>query len=519
MTRLAIPLVPLLLSALVGIGPTPVRAAEPATPNIVFIMADDVGLGDIGLYHGQRTGKKPLAPTPNLDALARDGMRFSDAHSSTALCSPSRYCAMTGNLNHRSYAKWGVWGSFRKSPIEDTDATLGRVAKRGGLATGFVGKWHLGGDFRKADGTGIYRGDDRGDQPLPVDATEIVGGGPQAMGFDYSFTLPCGIQGPFYTAYENGKWAPFSDDSEIIHLNQDTALDPFFVSDKGPGMGDSQWDPRRTGPMLSDKARGFIAEQAGAGQPFFLCYWSPMVHIPHAPPETFDGVKIRGQTPTHHLDMLLDLDQQVGRIVTALKDAGVYENTLIVFSSDNGGLLDGPGQKAGHDSSGGFRGSKNLPYEGGHRVPFIAVWPGTIAAGSESHEPVAIHDVITTVAAVLGQTLNEKQAMDAISLLPLMAGETGWTNPRDEFLLQGGSGHQLIYRRRDWKLIIDSNHPETEYATMGLFNLTENPLEPESANVMDDPAHAERLKQMTDRYMEIRTSGARSTPPMAGGGL
>ncbi len=494
-------------------------AGRPPAPNVVFIMADDVGLGDVGFYHQARTGDGALAPTPNLDALLRDGMRFSDAHSSTALCSPTRYCAMSGNLNHRSYAPWGVWGSFRATPFKDTDATLGRVAKQAGLATGFVGKWHLGGDFLDAEGAKVYRGQDRGDGVLPVDVRRWVGGGPASVGFDYSFAMPCGIQGPLYTAYENGAWAPFSADSKIIHLNDETAIDPHFVSDKGPGMGDSHWDPRRAGPMLSGKARGFITEQAGAGKPFFLCYWSPMVHIPHDPPDTFDGVKIRGQTPSHHMDMILDLDQQVGRIVRALKDAGVYDNTLIIFSSDNGGLQAGQSLRAGHDSSNGYRGFKNQPYEGGHRVPFLAVWPGKVAPGSESDQPVAVHDVVMTMASALGVGLEDHQAMDAIDLVPILTGVAGYENPREEFLLQGGSGHQLIYRKGDWKLIIDTNNPETQHAVQGLFNLTQHPLEPESANVMNDPAHAARLKQMTERYFEIRTSGARSTPPMSASGL
>lgn len=484
-------------------------AAEPRPTNIVFVMADDVGLGDIGYYHTERTGEPPLAPTPHLDALLQAGMRFSDAHSSTALCSPTRYCAMSGNLNYRSYAPWGVWGSFRKTPFTDRDATIGRVGAAAGLRTAFIGKWHLGGDFLRADGAGVYRGADRGDEPLPVDVSRIVGGGPQSVGFDYSYTLPCGIQGPMYVAFENGGWSPLADDSELIHYTAETAPDPKFVSDKGPGMGDSAWDPREVGPLLSAKAVDFVRDNANAGRPFLLCYWSPMVHVPHLPPETFDNKPIRGETPSRHLDMVIDLDQQVGRIVAELKRTGVYEETLFVFSSDNGGLLDRRGEAAGHDSSGGLRGSKNLPYEGGHRVPFFAVWPAAIEAGAENDTPVAVHDLVATFAAALGVGLEEDQALDSLNLMPLLSGEALSTS-REEFLLQGGSRHELIYRRGPWKLIIQSNHKLTKWEPLALFHLDENPLEEESRNLVADPAHADRVREMFDRYRELRESGERT---------
>ncbi|QDU90275.1 Arylsulfatase precursor [Pirellulimonas nuda] len=481
-------------------------------PNVVFIMADDVGLGDIGYYHRQRTGKAPVAPTPNLDSLAAAGMRFSDAHSSTALCSPTRYCAMSGNLNYRSNAPWGVWGSFRPTPFTDTDATLGRIAQSAGLTTAFIGKWHLGGDFGRADGKGIYRGADRGDKPLGVDVSKMIAGGPPSTGFDYSYTLPCGIQGPLYVAYENGAWSPFAADSRIIHFSAKSAGDPAYVSDKGPGMGDSRWDPSRVGPMIAAKAAAFIENSAAEEKPFFLCYWTPAVHLPHLPPAQFDGRKVRGETPTRHLDMLIDLDQQVGKIVGALRGSDVLDNTLLIFSSDNGGLNDARGQAAGHDSSGGYRGFKNQPYEGGHRVPFFAVWPGKIEPGSRSDEPVAVHDVAATMAAAVGAPLGPQQAQDSYNLLPLLLGQAGFVG-RDELLLQGGSQHEVIYRRGDWKLIVQSNRPATQWRPAALFNLAQSPLEAEGENLIDDPEQAARVKSMLQRYRQLRSSGERTAPP------
>jgi arylsulfatase A len=473
-----------------------------AAPNIVLIMADDMGLGDIGLHHRERTGKPPLAPTPTLDALAAEGLWFSDAHSPTALCSPSRYAVMTGNCNYRSYAPWGVWGTFRESPITGEDATLGKAAQAAGYRSGFIGKWHLGGDFMNAKGTAVYRGDDRGEQPLSVDARKWVGGGPQQLGFDYDFTLPTGVQGPVYVAYENGVWHPLAEDSRLINYNKDTAVDPIFVSDKGPGTGDSAWDSRRINTVLAEKASAFIADSAGE-TPFFLCYWTPAVHIPHTPSATFAG-----STPSKHLDMIRVLDWEVAQIVKALKAANVYEDTLMLFTSDNGGLNDSKAGKAGHRSSGGWRGSKNLPYEGGHRVPLIASWPKVIKPG-RSDAMVNGTDILATIADLAGATLSETQAMDSWSFAALLRGVRDF-EPRRELMLQAGSMNQLIYRQGKWKLIIQTNHRLSKWEPMALFDLAANPMEVEAENMLNHPEHRSRVERMLSRYRELRKSGVRT---------
>lgn len=500
----------LLTIALITVFASFVRADS---PNVVIILADDLGVGDVGLFHRAATGTPPMIETPHMDSLIESGMYFSDGHSSTALCSPSRYCIMTGNLNFRSYAPWGVWGSFRKSPVTDADATLGRIGQAAGLTTGFIGKWHLGGDFMKADGSGIYRGDDRGDAPLPVDVSRLVGGGPQALGFDYSFTMPCGIQGPLYVNYENGEWAPFAEESEIIHLNKDSALYPAVVSDKGPGMGDSHFDTRQVGPLLADKAEAFIREQAGQANQFLLYFCSPMVHIPHLPPDEFDGRLVAGQGITRHQDMIIDFDQQVGRIIDTLKDTGEYENTLIVLVSDNGGLHNQKEVDAGHDASGIYRGTKNHAHEGGHRIPFVAVWPGRIEAGVESTLPVAIHDLPATLASLLGVGLQEDQAMDSLDISDVLLGR-GSAPHREDFLLQAGANKELIYRQGDWKLIIQADWKLTTFEPIALFNLADNVVEDESGNFVADPNYADRLQAMLERYLEIRRSGERTTPAL-----
>lgn len=480
-------------------------------PNIVLIMADDIGLGDIGYEHQMRTGTPPLAPTPAIDTLAEEGMWFNDAHSPTSLCSPSRYAVMSGNYNYRSYAPWGVWGSFRKNAITEEDTTLGRIAQAGGYRTGFIGKWHLGGDFYKKDSKEIYRGDDRGDSELNVDATRWIAGGPQDLGFDYDFTLPCGVQGPFYVAYENGEWYKLSDDSELIHLNDETAIDPYFVSDKGFGTGDSAWDATELNIVLAEKAASFIKTSSKEDKPFFLCYWTPAVHIPHTPPESLDGVKIAGTTPTPHTDMNRVLDWEVAQIVEALKESGEYDNTLIIFTSDNGGLWTQAEQKVGHQSNGGWRSAKNSPYEGGQRVPFIAVWPDVIKPGSVSDAIVNGTDIAATIAAIADTKFKENQAMDSHNLLPIFEGDSS-PDSRKELMLQAGSRNELMFRQGDWKLIIQSNHHLTKWEPIALFNLSTNPKEKEAENLIHNPRYTERVESMMARYREIRNSGDRTAP-------
>ena len=504
---------PLPIAGLLAIILSALPAAA-APPNVVFILADDVGLGDLS-RHVRGLGREPLVETPHLDALADAAVVFADAHSSTALCSPSRYSAMTGNLPHRSRNPWGVWGTFRPSPVTDDDATLGRVARAGGLATGFFGKWHLGGDFRHATEDKLYRGNDRGDEPLPVDVSEWVGGGPRELGFDESFAMPCGVQGPVYVAYENQRWWPFGADAQLVNLTDANALDPLFVSDKGPGPGDSHWDARRVGTLLAERAADFITRHAADGRPFFACYWTPAVHIPHTPPETFFGTPVRGVTPTSHLDMLRELDLQVGHLVAALRDAGVYDDTLIVFSSDNGGLHvgGGNGPAAAHDSSGVFRGKKNDPWEGGHRVPFFLKPP--VAWDVEPHTSdavVTIHDVVATLAGATGVPLEPHQAVDAIDLRPVLADPAAAEAARPDLLLQGGSRNELIYRRGHWKLVIQSNGLLTKWEPSALYDLAEHPTEPPERNRVHDPEQAERVVEMMTRYRE-RRDAPRTTPP------
>jgi len=484
-----------------------VHAAD--KPNIVFIMADDLGLGDVSYQAKHIEKKQPIFETPNMDALAAQGLWFTDGHSATALCAPTRYAVMSGNNNYRCYSPGGVWSTFAETPFKPGEVTLGTVVRDAGYYTGMIGKWHMGGDFHIPGTSKIYRGAKNGDIVDKVDVRQWVGSGPRYVGFDYDFISPCGIQGPLYLLYENEKWYPWSEDSQIVFLNEDNAQNPKDVTDKGPGPGDSHWNARELGKILSGKAVEFIKSGAAKEEPFFLYYCSPMVHIPHIPPTEFDGVKVQGATPTAHLDMVIDLDMQVKRIVDALKETGEFENTLIVMTSDNGGLLDQVATKShGYQPGGGWSGSKNSPMEGGHRVPFFAVWPGKIEPGVTG-ELAVNQDMVATFAALVGTEIPEGQALDSQNLLPLFLGQSGFQS-REFFVNQAGSRQELMYRKMPWKLIIQSNFKRTFYEPKALYHLENDPQE--KTDLMNNPEYRERIKQLFDEYMDIVNSKRPTAP-------
>lgn len=499
------------VTAAAAAGNRPEATRAESRPNIVLIMADDLGLGDLSYHTRTQLNKTPLYETPAIDALAKEGLWFTDGHSSTALCSPTRYCMMTGNNNYRCYAPWGVWGTFRETAFIDGDVTLGSVVKEAGYTTGFIGKWHLGGDFRDQKTGEIYRGNDHKNKNCTADLTHFDNYGPKYCQFDYDFTLPCGVQGPIYIAYENEQWYPLGKGSKLVYLDENSAIDPKDVTSKGPGMGDSNWQTSDIGNLISAKAVDFIHTQSKNEEPFFLYYCSPTVHVPHCPPIEFDGKKIKGATPSCQLDMVLDLDMQVKRITDALKASGQYDNTLIVFTSDNGGLsIDEDTQASGHRSNGGWAGNKNSPMEGGHRVPFFAVWTDHIQPGFTEEHALG-HDMLATFASLVGTKIPAGQAQDSNNLLPLLTGKPGYT-PRDYVIQQAGANCEVMLRQWPWKLIIQSDHKLSKWEPKALYNLEDNPYEKQSGNFIKNPEYKGKVNQMLKDYLEIRTSGAPTAP-------
>jgi len=482
-------------------------AQSTSLPNIVVVLADDIGPGDLSGYR-RLLGEKVVVETPNLDELMAAGISFTDAHSPNALCAPSRYAVMTGNNTYHSYAPWGVWGAYQQSPLKETDMTLGKLMKQAGYQTAFLGKWHLGGDFYRKGTTDIYRPANRNKPQLEVDINRIVGNGAKQWGFDYSLTFPAGIQAVPYAVYENEAWLPLYPGSKLSSVTQKSVSRFGFKLDKQEGLGDSNWNAFDMGPLLVGKAVNFI-QNAATEQPLFLYYCSQAVHLPHTPAMVLDGQAIRGTTPTAHLGMVKELDVQMGMLIKALKAKGIYENTLFLFTSDNGGLLVGPSIKAGHRSPASYRGGKNQVFEGGHRVPFIAVWPGKIPAGGLSSNLISGTDILATLAEVTKQKLAAHQGMDSNNFLATLPQQATPT-PREYLLIQGGTDGKVIYRDGPWKLIMQYDKQTNNIYPESLFNLEENVEENPTGDLIDQPKHKDRVSSMLAQYTAIRKGKLRT---------
>ncbi|MBU2912609.1 sulfatase family protein [Reichenbachiella agariperforans] len=469
-------------------------------PNVIVILADDIGTGDISHYQ-RHYGQNVVVETPHIDKLAREGMFFTDAHSPAALCAPSRYSIFTGNSTYRSYQPWGVWGAYQRSPIEEEDLTLGELMQQAGYHTGFFGKWHMGGDWkRKSNPDEIYRSP-RVEPEMDIDLSERLAGGPMQNGFDYAFTFPSGIQDVPYAVFENNEWYPLTDSSELTLITQ-KKMDKLKVKlDKDEGLGDSAWDPHDMGPLLANKAVGFITAQSQTAEPFFMYYCSEAVHLPHTPPTTLNGTTIAGSYPVPHMDMIKELDEQVGQMATALKEKGLYDNTLIIITSDNGGLGFRQTLATGHRPSGIFSGHKNSIQEGGHRVPLIASWPGHIDTNMRSDAAVQALDIHATLADLLDQQIGSSQARDSRSMLPLLEGKT---KPiRKQMIIQGGTSREMAYYEENWKLVVQFDPKDKTDKTRkpkALYNLKNDVRE--KNNLLE--TENKRARKMFARFNEMR---------------
>lgn len=469
-------------------------------PNIVVVMADDIGLGDIGFYHLQRTGQKPLVPTPNIDKLISEGMRFSDAHSPASLCAPTRFSMMTGNFSFRNTRRpWGVWSPAEDAGIDPNYTTVARIAKQGGYNTAFFGKWGLGGEWDS--------------WPKDLSGYEQTDKGANYYGFEYSVELPQGIQNIPYAFYENGSFLKLKEDSKIAKIPfEQLKYHDEKKRKKGGSVADSNWDSSLAGSILAVKAVTYINEQAKNTKPFYMYYCSQAVHVPHTPPFDLNGQKIAGSTLGRHGDMIVELDVQVGMLIDALKKNNLYKNTLFVFTSDNGGLNENKDlTDAGHDSSNGLRDKKGAISEGGHRVPFIAVWPGKIKPRTKSDVPIVAHDLVATIASIAEVPVDRTKIFDSANLISIFM--NGENKPLHKYLMhksQASDGPFYALRQGDWKLIMKGENKKElgKLTSIGFYNLKDNIKEDPSKNQINNPEHMNRIKRMKVKYLELWNEGA-----------
>jgi len=415
------------------------NAADTRKPNIVFILADDLGYGDLGCYN-----QASKIPTPNLDRLATEGMRFTDAHAPASVCTPTRYALLTGRYCWRSRLKSQVLGPWGATLIEPGRLTVAQLLREHGYATACIGKWHLGMQWPTTDGRPPASATNRLSN---VDFTKPIGEGPTTRGFDYYFgpDLP---NYPPYCFIEN-------DRTVGIPSLPDTGREDGF---NRPGPMLPGWKLVNILPELAKRAVKYVEDSAKVSppKPFFLYFPLTAPHYPVVPAPEFHGRSQAGE----YGDFVVQTDWTVGQVLDALKRTGLADNTLVIFTSDNGPEITGevkPGvydraQQYGHYSAGVLRGAKRDPWEGGHRVPFLARWPGRIRAGAVSGEIICHVDFTATVAALLGAKLPDNAAEDSFNLLPAFFGQKLGPPVREATVHHGASGKFAI-RRGDWVLV------------------------------------------------------------------
>lgn len=529
-------------------------------PNVVMIMADDLGWSDIAAYRRYQVnvmghdlsalgGTDPI-PTPNLDRLCNEGMMFTDAHTAAGLCAPTRFSMMTGSNPYRNGRETGTWAIHATSAFTADGRyhkTVGEVAQAAGYRTAFLGKMHLGG--------GTLDGDE-----LSLNYEATMPDFPTQHGFDYTFNVHDGIQADPYLYLENDRFVkidpsdPFNPAVPGVLADTTTWVSGVYANPNGysviqageefHGIGDVHWDSSQNGIINSRKAAAFIGNHLATypNQPFMMYYCPPQVHLPHTPPIDFDPnpdgtphdppnipVMDAFAYGNEHAKVIHELDLQVGVILDKLEDPNgdgdksdsILTNTLVMVTSDNGGLStnkinDGANKTSSndtYDSTGALRGTKGNSWEGGHRVPFIAVWSGTIVPGSVSEQLIAAHDWVGLMYGLTHTDMGPTDAMDAANILPILLGQQSESEPLREFMIHQGNPsvdtqNPYILRQGDYVLLLAKGNPR--YGAE-LYNLATDLMQ--TSNLINDPAQQTRIAEMETLYHQYNGRlEPRSTP-------
>ena len=495
------------LFALVAVLPlSSLAAATDSKPNVVIIYADDLGYGDVQCYNPER-GK---IPTPHIDGLALEGMRFTDAHSSSGVCSPSRYTLLTGRYHWRSRLQRGIVGLWQQPLIPKDRLTIGGLAKQQGYKTACIGKWHLGWNWPIAAEQKKFFKSPAKNKKVPVSNeqqvawksifSEAITDGPTAVGFDQYFGTDV-PNWPPYCFIENDRTVGIPSeyaDAALFKRNQ--------ASKQGPAV--KGWTLEPILPALGDRASDFIRREASTPEPF-LIYMS--LTSPHTPLSVNDQWK--GKSGLNlYADFVMETDAVVGQVLNALKESGAADNTLVLFTSDNGcapyiGVTNL--EKNGHYPSGPLRGYKADAWEGGHRVPFIVRWPGHVKANTQCGQLVHQADVIATLAEVLDQELPDDAGEDSFSLMSLLMGTD---EPVREHSVSASINGVPGVRSGTWKYI-----PAPGSGGWGKGGDQSQPMQ--LYNLADDIAESNNLAaKMPDRVKEMQSlletliTRGRSTP-------
>lgn len=488
-------------------------------PNIIIIYADDLGYGDLSCYNPKSAYK-----TPRLDQMAKEGIRFTDAHSPSTICSPSRYGLFSGQQIYRSTGRGG--GAFEgpggPSYLKPGTLTIAEMLRKKGYRTGVFGKWHVGLTWYDKDGKRLGGGFKNS---LLIDyekSTPLIDG-PNKRGFDESFITPnCPNTDPLYIYIENGMVAvPASQ-----RHKRNTLPNPGgkWLWDNDEGWMSPGYDFMNADLLFYEKTRKFITDhrKTAPDKPFFAVLSTQIAHAPVLPAKQFNGATKAGPRG----DFVFELDHITGQVLDLVKELGIDDNTLIMFNADNGAEtvhVDWMRVDHQHDPSGGWRGVKRDGWEGGHRVPFIVRWPGRIPKGLVSNQMTNTTDIFATLASVVGYQLQERDATDSYDMLPAMLGiqdENQSIRPhmltqsfRGEFQLRMGQWKYLDHKgsggnNYDKGILAKYNLPELEPDAPGqLYHLTDDAGETKNLYFKEEA----KRKAMQALLKQLKTSG-RSAP-------
>jgi arylsulfatase A-like enzyme len=427
------------------------RVASPALspadrPNIVFILSDDLGYGDV-----KCNNPDGRIATPHIDRLAAAGLRFTDAHTTSSVCTPTRYSLLTGRYNWRSRLQRGVLGGLSPRLIEPGRLTVAALLRQHGYHTAAIGKWHLGMDWVTLPGKPEPERDniESSNQVWSVDFTQPIAGGPTSVGFDYYFGISASLDMVPYTFIQNDRVTVVPRVNRAFPM---TLGKPGGQTRRGPATPEFQVEDVL--PTLTREAVDYIARRAAAaqaGQPFFLYLPLTSPHTPIAPTPAW-----RGRSGLNaYADFVQQTDACVGQVLRALDQHGLETNTLVLFTSDNGCSPQAnlpELHQAGHAVNGPLRGHKADIWEGGHRVPFLVRWPGRVAPGTTSPQLISLVDFMATCADLLGVKLPSAAGEDSISFLPVLRGEP--TGLRRDTLVHHSINGRFAIRQGRWKLAL-----------------------------------------------------------------
>lgn len=435
-------------------------------PNIILILADDLGYGDIEAFNPN--GK---IPTPHLNRLANEGILFTDAHTSSSVCTPTRYGILTGRYNWRSPIKSGVLYGRDSALIHPQTTTIPMVLKRAGYQTGFIGKWHLGWDWVL-------------DENHNIDFSKPITSGPNDLGFDYAYGHVASLDMPPYVYVEN-RFATSIPDSIIPA----TKGYPFYRE----GWIAPDFEMEEVTPHFFDKSLQFIENSRNHKQPFFLYLALPSPHTPILPVSEWQGKS--GINP--YADFVMQIDHHIGQMIKQLDSMGLSDETMVLFTSDNGCSPMANFERLAeenHHPSAEFRGYKADIYEGGHRVPLIIKYPPLITPGSHSDSIISTTDFFASLAQIARMSVSENEGVDSYSILPLFSDSIPDTYQRKTTIHSSINGSFAI-RRNEWKLILcpgsggwsfprPQKARDLELPPIQLYNLSDDPSE--TTNVFSD---------------------------------